>query len=179
MQEFWKNVNAFNREIIEPKANRYFFVEDPQQITIQKAPTKTIKMELHPDFPKRGKREFKTTGKVNLVKNDLKNLNKNKIHRLIDYCNFKIIDNKYQFVSEDYKDYRNSKNKGSIIHWLPINKELLKVNVLLENGKTISGLGEISMSKLKVGDVIQLERFAFCSLVKKNKDQLTFWYLHK
>ena len=178
-EEFWKMINAFNKEIIEPKANRYFFVEDPQQITIQKAPTKTIKMELHPDFPKRGKREFKTTGKVNLLKNDLKNLNKNKIHRLIDYCNFKIIDNKYQFVSEDYKDYRNSKNKGSIIHWLPINKELLKVNVLLENGKTISGLGEISMSKLKVGDVIQLERFAFCSLVKKNKDQLTFWYLHK
>ena len=178
-EEFWKMINAFNKDIIEPKSNRYFFVENPQKITVDKAPNKVIKMDLHPDFPKRGKRELKTTGKVYLANLDLKRLNKSKIHRLIDYCNFKIVNGKYQFVSEDYEDYKKAKNKGLIIHWLPIEKELVKVNLLLQNGKTITGLGEKTMSKLKLEDVVQFERFAFCSLVDKIKDKLTFWYLHK
>ena len=40
------------------------------------------------------------------------------------------------------KDYKDAKNKGSIIHWLPIEKGLIKVNLLLQNGKMINGLGE-------------------------------------
>ena len=178
-EEFWKMVNAFNKEIIEPKSNRYFFVENPQEVIIKKAPNKIVKMDLHPDFPKRGQRELKTTGKVYLSSFDLKKLNKNKIHRLIDYCNFKIIDGEFQFISENYEDYKNAKNKGSIIHWLPVENTLVKVKILLENGKMISGLSEKSIDKLKVKEIIQLERFAFCSLVEKNKNELIFWYLHK
>ncbi|MEM4267100.1 MAG: hypothetical protein QW404_03545, partial [Candidatus Nanoarchaeia archaeon] len=41
------------------------------------------------------------------------------------------------------------------------------------------GLAEKDVKKLKVGDIIQFERFAFCRLDKKEKNKLVFWFTHK
>jgi glutamyl-tRNA synthetase len=178
LEEFWKNVNAFNREIIEPEANRYFFVDEPIKTKILAAPKKEVGLDLHPNYPKKGKRRIKVKGRVYLAKKDLKGLRKGKMHRLMDYCNFEIADGKYKFISESYGDYKNSKKKGNIIHWLPV-EENLNVEVVMEDGSVISGIGERGMKKLKKGTIIQMERRFFARLDSKKNDKLIFWFLHR
>jgi glutamyl-tRNA synthetase len=172
IEEFWKMVNAFNKEIVEKKANRYFVVLDPKEITVEGGISKKVEMDLHPDFPKRGTRVLNVKNKV-LISGGEK-LAAGKVHRLIDYCNFKIVSGKFKFVSEDYADYKSSKNKGSIIHWLP-SEEKLEVSVMLEDGSVVSGIGESAIGKLKIGSLVQLERMYFARLDSAGK----FWYLHQ
>ncbi len=178
-EEFWKMIDAFNRELVEPKANRYFFVENPVEIVIDGAGKKEVSIDLHPDFPKRGKRKLEANKKVFIPHQDLKKLGEKKVHRLMDYCNFQISKGKFKFASEKHDEYKNAKNKGFIIHWLPVEKKMCKVEVMMDNGEVLHGFGEAGMLKLTEGDIIQMERMFFARLDKKEKDQLTFYYLHK
>ena len=178
-EEFWKMINAFNREVVEPDADRYFFISNPVEITVKGAPKKEAKIDLHPDYPKRGKRTLLADGKVFISQQDLKKLGKGKIHRLMDYCNFTLNNgNSWKFVSEDYEDYKNHPDKGFIIHWLPVSKELPRVEVMLDTGEKAAGVGEKGLEQLKEGQIVQLERMYFAKLDKKEKGKLVFCYLH-
>ncbi len=179
MDEFWKMINAFNREIIEPKSNRYFFVEEPVKVELVGAPTKTVKMALHDSFPDRGSRTLNAIAQVYLARKDIERLEKGKVHRLIDFCNITVENGKYKVVSEKYDEYKNAANRGLIMHWLPVSADLLNVEVLLDDGSTLKGLGEPALKNVKERETVQLERFAFCTLDAKSKSTLCFWYLHK
>ena len=87
---------------------------------------------------------------------------------------------KFEYVSEAYEDYKDSKKKGAIIHWLPANSKL-KVEVIHpdQDKTTDKGWGEDSMKSLKEGEIVQLERRYFARLDKKGKDKLVFWFLHR
>lgn len=177
-EEFWKMINSFNREVVEPQADRYFFVADPVEISIKGAPKKEAKLDLHPDYPQRGQRALLADGKVYISQQDLKKLGKEKIHRLMDYCNFTLDGKGWKFVSEDYEDYKKNPDRGFIIHWLPVSKDLAKVEVLLDNGEKTSGFGEKGLEKLKDEQIVQLERMYFAKLDAKDKGKLVFCYLH-
>src|SRR3989344_2550207 len=161
LEEFWKNINAFNKEIIEPQANRYFCVEKPVAVTIAGAPKKKVLFDLHPDFTERGKREFHSAGEVYIAESDYHKLSAGFTHRLMDYCNFQIKDGKWSFLSESYDDYKNAEQRGMIIHWLPMQRQPARVEVVMENGTTTQGIGEEGMTSLKTGQIIQLERMFF------------------
>ena len=177
-EEFWKNINSFNRELIEPKANRYFFIDDPVQITINGAQKKQARIKLHPGFPERGERLLRIEKEIIVSKADFMVLDEGKIHRLMDAFNFEIKKGNFVCLSEDYEEFRTAKNKGRIIHWLAA-EEKLKVEVVMEDNSLAAGIGEAGMGKLKEGEVIQMERRYFARLDKKNKDKLVFYYLHR
>ena len=176
--EFWKNINSFNRDLIEKNANRYFFVHEAVKVSVIGATAKEAKIKLHPDYPDRGERTLQVNGEVYLNEDDIAKLEEGKVHRLMDYCNFEIVSGKYKFVSDSYDKYRNSEKKGMIIHWLPDDKNVV-VEVVMEDGQELLGLGEKTMLDLEVDQIVQLERFAYCKLVKKENNKLVFWYLHK
>ncbi len=178
VQEFWKMIDAFNKEIIEPKANRYFFIEKPILIQIKNVPEKEVSLDLHPDFPERGKRTFIVDGNVSIAEKDLQSLTEGDIHRLMDYCNFTVKKNSFHFLSFDYNEYKNADKKGKIIHWLPIN-QTMEGEIHLLDGTCILGLGEKLLANLKEGDIIQLERMFFARVDKKEKNKIVLWYLHK
>ena len=176
-EEFFKSLNSNNREVIEPTSNRYFFVNDPAEITVDGAPEQKVELDMHPDYPKRGKRKFNCTDKFYLSKEDIAKLKDGKLYRLMDCLNFKKKGEKYTFVSNEYEDY---KDKGeAIIHWLPVSKDLVNVEVLMEDKTTLKGLGESGMAKLKVGDIVQLERRFFARLDSKEGNLLKFWFTHR
>ncbi|MBI2669469.1 glutamate--tRNA ligase [Candidatus Woesearchaeota archaeon] len=177
-EEFWKMINAFNKEIIEPKANRYFFIDDPVKVAIEGTPAEKVELDLHPDFPTRGKRTFTVKDEFFLAKSDLNQLEPNKIHRLMDCCNFTLNGTKYTYHSAEYEQYKNAPNKGHIIHWLPAQAKL-KIDVMLDDGSTVSGLGEDSIKNINESEIVQLERRYFARLDKKESNKYTFWYLHK
>lgn len=177
-EEFWKMINAFNKEIIEDSADRYFFVDNPLEINIQDFPEKVVELNLHPGYPERGKRIFRVKANFQISLSDFKCLGEGYVHRLMDCGNFELRKNKFYYLSDSYEEYKNSKKRGQIIHWLPADKNL-KVEVIFDNGLVANGLGEENMKNLKIRDTIQMERRYFVSLDKKTKNKLSFCYLHK
>lgn len=173
-EEFFKSINALNKEIIDPVAKRFFFIADPVKVEIKNAPTLNVELDFHPDNIKGGRKFL--TGKDFFLSNvDISNFSDNELIRLMDCLNFRVNNAKYVFVSEDYETFK--KNGKKIIHWLPVDKSLVSIEVLMPDNKKIKGLCEKGIGSIKEGDIVQFERFGFCRLDDKKK--MVFWFTHK
>ncbi len=161
----WESLYNENRKVIDKKANRYFFVENPKKIRIKNSPKLTAKIPLHPDFPQRGHREIKTTDEFYIQDK----LEKNKTYRLINLFNFK----NNEFTSVD----QNKKHKAKPIHWLSARALLVKAEIIMPDGKIKKGLAEESVNNLNVNDVVQFQRVGFARLDKKGS-KFIFYYTH-
>lgn len=172
----WNDLIVHNRRILDEKADRYFFVAEPVRIFIKNAPQQDIELHRHPQF-RLGGRKFRVKDEYYISGSDYNTLKTGEFYRLMDCLNF--IKKEKEFVY-DSTEYRKFKDKGErIMHYLPVQKDLVNVEVLLPNKRVIAGLGEPLMNKLKEGDIIQAERFGFMRLDKKEKDNLFFWYSHQ
>ena len=94
----------------------------------------------------------------------------------MDCLNFKKSKSKFVFDSLEYEKYKDKGDK--IIHWLPVQPNLEKVEVMMPDKKLVKGLAEPMVNNLKAGDAVQFARFGFCKLDKKDKSKLVFWYTH-
>ncbi len=176
-EDFFKSLEAHNRDIIDPIANRHFFVWDPVKVTVKNAPEQDVQIPLHPDYPDRGKRSFKTKSEFFVSKEDLASVKAKKLYRLKDCLNFSKDGKEYLFDSAEYEKFRE---KGeSTMHWLPADSDTVEVEVLMPDKKLRKGVGEAGLRDLDVGTIVQLERFGFCKLDKKEKNHLTFWFAHR
>jgi len=178
----WDDLIVHNRRILDNKADRYFFITEPIKIKIKNAPEQEIELDLHPEFRKGG-RKLKTKDEFYIAKIDYDILMKGKkgeLYRLMDCLNFVMKSKEFVFDSKEYVKY---KDKGKrIMHFLPAQDDLgglVNVEVFMPDKKTIKGLGEPLMKKLKEGDIIQAERFGFMRLDKKENNKLFFWYTHQ
>jgi glutamyl-tRNA synthetase len=175
MDEFFKTINALNKDIIDSKSNRYFFVSTPVKITIKNAPEKKCELDRHPTYPERGKRIFKTKDKFLITKDDSDSLRDKKLYRLMDCLNFIKKGKEFVFDSAEYEKYKDKGEK--IMHWLPDEGKNIEVSVLMPDNKKIKGVAEESVKELKEGDICQFERFGFVRL--DNKKKMEFWFGHK
>ncbi|MEM2960819.1 MAG: glutamate--tRNA ligase, partial [Candidatus Bathyarchaeia archaeon] len=181
----WETLYAYNRKIIDPNANRYFFVTDPIELEVDKIDkTYRVELTLHPDHPERGKRIFEITpvkGSVNLLvsKLDLKLFRHGSVIRLMGLFNIEVKQVKEKisavYHSENYEDVR--KIHAPIIHYLPVNSGF-NGEIKMPDGSTITGLVENSCKALKINDIVQFERFGF---VKINSilPKFTAYFAHK
>ncbi len=174
--EYFTLLNDFNKKYIQDN-NRYFFVENPVEISISNAPEQKADVPLHPDHKERGFRIFKTHTNFYLTENDHKNLKDERLYRLMDCLNFRKEGKKFLFDSLEYEKYREKGEK--IMHWLPVSNDLVKVEVLMPDASVKKGLGEAGISKLKVGSICQFERFGFVRLDSADKGAYKFWFTHK
>ncbi len=172
----WDDLIVHNRRLLDSKCNRYFFIENPKEIKIESAPEQTAELKLHPDFSERGVRKLKAKDKFYVAERDFKEFKEGKLIRLMDCLNFKKAKNKFFFDSLEYKKYKDKGDK--IIHWLPVQKDLVKAEVLMPNKEIKKGLAEPLVKNLKVGDTVQFARFGFCRLDSKKGDKLIFWFTH-
>jgi len=157
---------AENRKLLDNKVNRYFFIQNPKKIEIKNAPKLNAQVPLHPDGNK-GYRKFSTTDEFYVQDN----LKKGQTYRFMHLFNFK--DNK--FISKELDRNLDAK----LIHWVPANDKFVHVEIVMDDGSRLSGIAESSVRNLKVDDMIQFERFAFCRLDQKSKDKLVFYFAHK
>ncbi|MFH1770070.1 MAG: glutamate--tRNA ligase [archaeon] len=173
----WDDLIVHNKRLLDANCNRYFFIEKPVRVRMQDAPKMKIELQLHPDFPKRGMRSFKTSDLFYLSQNDIKKFKDKQLYRLMDCMNFVKKNGYFIYKGKSYDDYK--KEGKLIMHWLPFTKDLVDVNVLMPDKKVIKGIAEPMVSNLKIGEIIQFERFGFCRLEKKANNILYFIYTHK
>ncbi|MGZ7116165.1 MAG: glutamate--tRNA ligase [Methanobacterium sp.] len=172
----WKKIYGLNRAILEETANRYFFIWNPERVEIEdllESAKGTIERPLHPDFLKRGNRELPFNGDVYIVKNDIE---ENKLLRLMDAVNIIFQNGKAIYKGSDFEEAR--KMGAKIIHWIPAHDNL-KAEVVMPDASIINGLVEPYCNKLKIGDVVQFERFGFARLDEIKDDKLIFYFAHK
>ncbi len=155
----------FNKELIDFKTNRYFFVENPKLIEIKNAPKLDVKLPLYPGRKDKF-RVFKTSNKFFIQDK----LDKGKEYRLIGAFNFKDL----KFTSLEHK----KDDKIKLIHWLPESKDLVNVEILMDDGSLKKGLGEASIKDLKLNTIVQFQRFGFCKLDSVENKIYRFWYVH-
>jgi len=158
-------LGAVNRKIIDPIADRYSFVDNPVEIKIEdKHGIKEVEMPIHPD--KKETRKIKI-GKIFVSGRDYEALKGNEI-RLTHLLNI-IMSLRPKVISLGNKDIQK-------INWV---SEGVKAKILMPDGKWISGLAEKAIKKLKVGELIQFERFGFVRLDSVKKGVYEFWFSHK
>ena len=62
------------------------------------------------------------------------------------------------------------------INWV---SEKVSAKILMPNGTWVKGFAESGVKKLKVGSLIQFERFGFVRYDGRSKDTYKFWFAHK
>jgi glutamyl-tRNA synthetase len=184
----WENLYAYNRKILDPKVNRYFFVQNPIELTVKNVPKIfAVKLNLHPDQPERGYREYvvKPQGKDQSVilwvsSKDVDSPKVGSMLRLMELFNVKIEKaNVYSaegtFVSEAYEDARNL--KAQLIHWIPVGNDVAG-RVVMPDASLTEGVAEAACRQLKPGEIVQFERFGFVRIDHINKE-LTAYFAQK
>lgn len=171
----WKKIYGLNRNIIEDKVNRYFFVPDPVKIAVADCPQENFGEEIlrpkHPDYEERGNRTLVFDEEVYIPKADCTD----GISRLMDAVNVEIKGDDVIFHSKSFEDAREA--KARIIQWVPA--DAIKAKVVMDDASIVEGLCELDCKDLKVGDIVQFERFGFARLDEIKDDELIFYYAHK
>lgn len=163
-----RSLYAENRKIIDPQANRYFFVADPIEIEIENLPEE--REVLIPKNPNTGEKRVLLGEKVVYVsRDDFEKLNGDNV-RLKDFCNV-ILGKRAKFVSYELSEAKKGRN---IIHWLP--KSFSKKCKVLGD-RIWEGYAERGVEK-EAGRVVQFERFGFCKIEKAN-DEIVAIYTHE
>ncbi len=174
----WDDIIMHNKRLLDKEANRYFFIDSPVEIIIEGAPEQEIKLNIHPEDEKKGYRKYKTNDRFLISKNDFDKLKDKEMVRLMDCLNFEKKGDKFVYHSQSHKDFKGKGRK--IMHFLPQQKDLLDVEILMPDKKVVTGKASPYISKLKEGQVIQFERFGFCKLdqFEKGDNKYIFWFTH-
>jgi len=184
----WENLNAYNRKILDSIAERYFFVQDPIELTVKGIPKEFVaKLHLHPDHHEKGTREYtikpeKGSGdaKFWVSRKDVDASKTGNMIRLMELFNIKIEKaNIYSadavFSSETYEEARQV--KAQLIHWIPVGEDM-SCQVILQDATIAEGIAESLCKRLKPNTIIQFERFGFVRIDKVDR-KLVAYYAHK
>ncbi|MEM2320083.1 MAG: glutamate--tRNA ligase [Candidatus Bathyarchaeia archaeon] len=184
----WENLYAYNRKILDPKVNRYFFVQDPIQLLVRRIPKAfTAKLRLHPEHPERGFREYQIRpgGPDNMAlfwisKKDADILGVGSTVRLMELFNIKIEKNEgfsveATFLSEPYEDAK--KAGAPLIHWVLIGADM-PCQIVMPDATEAEGVAESACKGLKPNDIVQFERFGFARIREVNM-KLVAYYAHR
>lgn len=164
---------AENRKIVDPIANRYFFVWNPTRLDITNTMPTVAKAPLHP-IDCRGFREILVQEEVFLCKDDMQGIKKGDKLRLKDLYNIQITSLCPLSAKYIGNDLGITKRGAAIIHWCP--PEGVKVKVICPD-KEYNGIGESGISS-ELGKVVQFERFGFVR-IDSIDDEIFAYFAHK
>jgi glutamyl-tRNA synthetase len=182
----WENLYAYNRKIIDPKADRLFFIQDPVELKVKRVPASvTANIPFHPDYPERGHRILEVkpengTARLLVSSKDYMLFRKGSLVRLMELFNVQVETAAEKevvahFQSEDYEEARRL--KAPLIHWLPGGTGI-ECEVIMPDSSVVAGLVEEVSHGLSVGQIVQFERFGFVR-IDKVEDKVTVVYTHR
>ena len=152
----WQNFDAMNKDLIDAKSKRLFFVSEPKEFIFKSEKTIMKEAPWHPDNKELGNREesIESESKIYLPSNDLSKIKGVSEIRLKNLCNVKINGNNLEFSDFEHK-------KGiPIFQWCSGSKEII---LYYPDGKISKGLVEDNIDNLD-STVVQFERTGFVRL---------------
>jgi glutamyl-tRNA synthetase len=162
-------LDSFNRKIIDPTADRYFFVAEPAELTITDMPDDIqATIPYHPEAD-RGKRTVDLSPEdgeltVYVEQEDLDSA----FLRLKDLCN---VDGIGAGTATFHSiDHTAALDRGAdIVQWVP--GDATDCRVHLPDGATVNGLCEPDVPE----DVVQFVRFGFVNITETESDVAAFY----
>ncbi|MFY1642450.1 glutamate--tRNA ligase, partial [Methanoculleus bourgensis] len=171
----WENLYARNKELVDPKANRYFFVPDPVEVVVEGAPRHEAHAALHPNDPSRGVRTLVTAGAVLLPKADIEGRS---MVRLKDLYNVRIAWDgdvpHLSYAGEALEDAR--REKAPIIQWLPVDAKI-PCTLHTQDGD-VEGFCEPLVAG-EVESVVQFERVGFARVDAVTDGRVDAFFAHR
>lgn len=184
----WENLYAYNRKILDPIAERYFFVPDPIELTVEKIPRVfKAKLQMHPDYKKGKSRQYtikpehdNAIAKFWVSRKDVESSKNGCIIRLMELFNIKIQNVSIysadaSFVGESYEEARQI--KAQLIQWVPIGQDT-SCQVMMPDATMSNGIAESYCKQLEPNMIIQFERYGFVR-IDQTGERLIVFYAHK
>ncbi len=156
----WDNIESFNRSAIDHIANRYMVVLDPVRVSVKGAPEGiTPEIDVHPDYPEKGKRPLRFDGKqVRVSREDWKRL-RGKTIRLKNLFNVRLEGRTATYAGNEIVQAMPK------IQWVSgPGKEL----TILRPDREERALAEKAAGSLKKGDLLQMERVGYGRVDRKS-----------
>lgn len=155
----WESLASHNRKLLDPIANRYFFVPDPLELVVEGVPeVRRVEVPLHPSFLERGKRSIQVQWeggkvKVRISRRDAHLLREGQVFRLMGLMNVRVRDGGLEFAGFEVAPVPK-------IQW--VSEPSIEVRVLRPEGEE-RGLAEPSLLQEK-GQAVQFERYGFVKI---------------
>lgn len=171
----WENLYAKNKELVDPKANRYFFVPDPVEVTVVGGPRREAHALLHPNEPSRGVRTLVAEGAILLPRADIEGRS---MVRLKDLYNIRIAWDgdtpRVSYAGDSLEEARSE--KAPIIQWLPAETKL--PCTLLRQDGSLEGFCEPSVAG-EADRVVQFERIGFARVDSVEGGRVSAYFAHR
>ncbi|MCX6769559.1 MAG: glutamate--tRNA ligase [Candidatus Micrarchaeota archaeon] len=180
----WDALLAENRKLLDERCARRFLVASPIMLDVQEAPPHEAVLKNHPGKPEMGERKLAATGEFFIAKNDADALQVGETFRLKDLYNLVLVEKTDEKLVAKYDaDVGLAARK---LQWVPRGSGIgctVKVphDLLDENGNfkpdsmsEEKGVCEPSCKELKVGDIVQFERFGYARMDKHEENGLVF-----
>lgn len=183
----WDLLFAVNRKILDPVARRYYFVPDPVPCAVADAPQVTATLRNHPDKDL-GTRTIPTHGRFFLPRQDVSKFKPDGLVRLKGLYNIRVEGTTGRTVNASLHSEQLLPDVP-IIQWVTdrkIDTSIEVIGVLYVDGefnkkslRKVTGFAEEACSKIEVGTAVQLERFGFCRLDRREDGALVFIFTHR
>lgn len=179
-------LEAENKKVLEPVANRYFFVADPRLVLLEGGEGLEARPLLHPDHPGRGTRSIRLgdPAKVSVANEDLQRAidGGNPALRLKDLANVELrsLQNALapvpaHVVGNDLAWARE--RKAPIVQWVP--DDAVSATLVLPDATMVEGEAEPALAREPVGSIVQLERIGFARVDSVQDGRIVLWFAHK
>jgi len=183
----WDLLFAVNRKILDPVTRRYYFVPQPVPCVVTDAPQVPATLRNHPDKDL-GTRTISTYGRFFLPREDVLKLTSGRLVRLKGLYNIRIEETSERVVKARFQGEQLLPDVP-IIQWVTDRKLDVIVEVLEDlfvddefnegSLRRVTGFAEEACSEIEVGTIVQLERFGFCRLDRREGETLVFIFAHR
>lgn len=155
-----ETLEAENRKLLDERADRLFFVQDPVRVEVEDQPGPVeAKPPRHPDDPERGVRELVLDGEAWLPRAVWEGLDTGVVFRLKDGGDVrKVGEDRAAWVSRRLSEER----EGPIVEW--VTGSSVPCEVLRPDASVHTGRVEAAVVEKAPGDVVQFERYGFARL---------------
>ncbi len=169
----WDNLYAYNRDLVDPIANRFFFVWNPKEIAIEGVDELHAKAPYHPGEDS-GFREYTLKRPINVfvVREEWDKIKDGTLLRLKDLCNVEKEGDHGKYAGNDVSVIKKG---AKIIHWCP--PKSLPAEVHMPDGSVLSGYAE-PLIKGTDEKVVQFERFGFCKIYSDG-EKIEGYFAHR
>jgi glutamyl/glutaminyl-tRNA synthetase len=165
---------AENKKIIDTMAKRLYFVQNPVALKIKNHEIENINIRLHPSDESMGMRLVTVGGTVYIANDDADLLQVGDVVKLKELFAVKIVNINKDDKSIECEIVQNPNpekkiqwvsNRDKVETYIQVPKDISKKDgsFILDSLEVVNGYGESYINRLFDMEIIQFERFGFCS----------------